>query len=267
MGIMSTGAICKGFVIGKEGEPGRLYSKNYGVYITGEGVYDTPERDDEMVCIPGRNGALYRNKGAFKNIEVTYHCGMVGDAQTDFAQGIASFRNALLLRSRYLPLYDDYNPDEYRMAVYRRGLEITPVAYGQAGQFDITFECKPQRFLKSGDTELTWSSSGQSATNPTGWNASPIIKFKMTGATGTITLGGNGVRGVITINGAPLNTEIIVDCEVGEAYTGYVGQPTASMNQYVDLGAKLPYLGGGSTRITYTSNVTNLKVTPRWWRI
>ena len=103
--------------------------------------------------------------------------------------------------------------------------------------------------------------------NPTGWNASPIIKFKMTGTTGTITLGDNGVCGVITINGAPLNTEIIVDCEVGEAYTGYVGQPTASMNQYVDLGAKLPYLGGGSVRITYTSNVTNLKVTPRWWRI
>ena len=267
MGIMSTGAIYKGFVIGTEGQPGRLYSTYYGVYITGEGVYNTPERDDEMVYIPGRNGALYRNKGTFKNIEVTYHCGMVGDTQTDFASGISAFRNALLLRDHYLPLYDDYNTEEYRMAVYRRGLEVNPVAYGQAGEFDITFDCKPQRFLKSGDTELTRSSSGQLVTNPTRWNASPIIKFKMTGATGTITLGDNGVRGVITINGAPLNTEIIVDCEVGEAYIGYVGQPTASMNQYVDLGAKLPYLGGGSTRITYTSNVTNLKVTPRWWRI
>lgn len=268
MGIMSTGAIYKGFVLGKEGQPGRLFSNQYGIYITGEGVYDTPERDDEMVYIPGRNGALYRNKGTFKNIEVTYHCGMVGDAQTDFASGISAFRNALLLRDDiYLPLYDDYNTDEYRMAVYRRGLEVTPVAYGQAGEFDITFECKPQRFLKSGDTERTVVTSGALFTNPTGWNALPIIKFKMTGTSGTITLGDNGECGVITINGAPLNTEIIVDCEVGEAYTGYVGHPTASMNQYVDLGAKIPYFDGGSVRFTFTSNITNIKVRPRWWRI
>ena len=51
----------------------RLYfdgqsSGTYGVYITGEAVYNAPARDVEMVTIPGRNGQLALDKGRFENI-------------------------------------------------------------------------------------------------------------------------------------------------------------------------------------------------------
>lgn len=137
-------------------------SRDYGIYITGEAVFNSPERDVEMIEIPGRNGAYALDKGRFSNIEVSYPAGIFGDTEADFRQGISAFRNALASRKGYKRLEDDYNPDEYRMAVYKSGLEVTPTAL-KAGEFAITFDCKPQRFLKSGETAVT---IGGDVTNP-----------------------------------------------------------------------------------------------------
>ena len=137
MGINNTGDIYKGFIIGEEGQPGRLYSTAYGVYITGEGVYNAPERDAEMVVIPGRNGSFYKDNKRFNNTILTYKAGMFGNDQTDFAEGIKNFRNAMALRQGYYKLYDDYNPDEFRMAVYKGGLDINPVSRSNANLRDI----------------------------------------------------------------------------------------------------------------------------------
>ena len=69
-------------------EFGGINSADYGVYITGEAVYNAPERAVEQVDIPGRNGAFLMDLGRFENIEVTYPCGIPGDDQTDFAEKI-----------------------------------------------------------------------------------------------------------------------------------------------------------------------------------
>lgn len=164
---MVTGAIYKGFVF--DG----IDSKQYGVYITGQGVFDAPVRDVEMIEIPGRNGSYALDKGRFKNIEVTYPAGTFGNSETEFAQAISDFRNALASRFKYCRLTDEYNPNEYRMAVYKGGLEVSP-AQLKAGEFDITFDCKPQRFLISGETEQTIS-SGATVTNPTLFDSHPLL--------------------------------------------------------------------------------------------
>ena len=164
---MVTGAIYKGFVF--DG----IDSKQYGVYITGQGVFDAPVRDVEMIEIPGRNGSYALDKGRFKNIEVTYPAGMFGNTDGDFMQGISNLRNALASRKGYCRLTDEYNPNEYRMAVYKSGLEVSP-AQLKAGQFDITFDCKPQRFLTSGETQ-TNVTSGATITNPTLFESHPLL--------------------------------------------------------------------------------------------
>lgn len=128
-------------------------SRDYGVYITGQAVYNAPERDVEMVTIPGRNGAFALDKGRFENIEVTYPAGVFANTDTEFAKAISDFRNMLCSRQGYCRLTDEYNPDEYRLAVYKSGLEVDPVQL-KAGQFDITFECKPQRYLMSGQNKF-----------------------------------------------------------------------------------------------------------------
>ena len=144
MAVNETGAVFKALTF--DGES----SRDYGVYITGQAVYNAPERAVEMLTIPGRNGAFARDEGRFENIEVTYPAGMFADGQEDFAKAISDFRNMLCSRKGYCRLTDEYNPDEYRLAVYKSGLEVDPVLQ-KSGEFNITFECKPQRYLMSGE--------------------------------------------------------------------------------------------------------------------
>ena len=118
MAIAPTGAIYKSLIF--DGED----SRDYGVYITGQAVYNAPERDVEMISIPGRNGSFALDKGRFQNIEVTYPAGIFADTESDFAEAISDFRNFLCSRKGYVRLTDGYNPDEFRMAVYKSGLEV-----------------------------------------------------------------------------------------------------------------------------------------------
>lgn len=168
MGVAPTGAIFKGLTF--DGES----SKAYGIYITGSAVFNAPARDVEMVTIPGRNGTFALDRGRFENIEVTYPAGLYGDTEADFAQGISDFRNFLASRQGYVELSDDYNPGEYRLAVYKNGLDVTPEQL-KAGEFEIVFECKPQRFLTSGETAITVT-SGDTITNPTLFEAHPMLE-------------------------------------------------------------------------------------------
>lgn len=168
MAVAPTGAIYKSLHFdGKD-------SRDYGVYITGEAVFNAPEREVEMISIPGRSGQLALDKGRFENIEVTYPAGIFADTEADFAEAISDFRNLLCSRRGYVRLQDDYHPDEYRMAVYKSGLEVTP-AQLRAGEFNIVFDCKPQRYLTSGET-ATAVASGGTLTNPTLFDAKPQLQ-------------------------------------------------------------------------------------------
>ena len=156
---------------------GNINSADYGIYITGDAVFNAPERAVEMVNVPGRNGALALDQGRWENIEVSYPAGCFGDDQNDFATRISNFRNAVCSQIGYQRLADTYNPNEYRLGVYASGLDVKPASMGRAGEFTITFDCKPQRFLTSGETETTVSSGG-ALTNPTQYESSPLLKVE-----------------------------------------------------------------------------------------
>ena len=157
MAVIPTGAIYKALIF--DGES----SRNYGVYITGEAVYNSPVRDVEMIKIPGRNGEFALDNGRFENIEVTYPAGIFADNEAYFAEAISDFRNFLASRVGYCRLEDEYNPNEYRMAVYKSGLNVDPAKL-EAGEFSITFDCKPQRWLKDGETAVAIGEWGETET-------------------------------------------------------------------------------------------------------
>lgn len=204
MGVNTTGAIFKGFEYDGEN------SKDYGVYLTGEAVYNAPERDVEVITIPGRNGAFIRDNGRFENITVTYPAGIFGSTQADFAEGVSAFRNFLASRKGYCRLSDEYNPDEYREAVYKSGLDVSPEAMGRAGQFNIVFECKPQRFLNSGMFPQQMSVTG-GIDNPTLFDAHPLLHFRNTdGNDGAIYLGSQEISILSAILGViPLELDAV----------------------------------------------------------
>ena len=73
MAVAPTGAIYKALKFDN------VSSRTYGVYITGEAVYNAPERDVEMITIPGRSGTFALDNGRFENIEVSYPAGIYAD--------------------------------------------------------------------------------------------------------------------------------------------------------------------------------------------
>ena len=156
---------------------GGVDSSDYGIYITGDAVYNAPEREVEFIDIPGHHGSLAMDQGRYNNITVTYPAGTFGKNQEDFREALSAFRNAILSQKGYQRLEDTYHPEEYRMGVYAAGLEVSPASRGKAGQFDLSFVCKPQRFLSIGDYPIPVD-SGDVLQNPTVFEASPLLEIE-----------------------------------------------------------------------------------------
>ena len=157
---------------------GGINSADYGIYITGEAVYNAPERAVELVSVPGRNGAIAIDQGRWENIVVSYSAGMFDTNQSKFASSIAKFRGDLLSKTGYQRLTDTYNPNEFRMGMFVDGIEVSPVQ-SKAGEFTISFNCKPQRWLTSGENVWTSTLLMDGIDNwLTRFDASPLLMVK-----------------------------------------------------------------------------------------
>ena len=165
-----------------------ISAADYGVYVTDVNVFNSAERAVEYITIPGRNGSFALDHGRFENITVVYDCALGQGTDVDFATAISDFRNALASAKGYQRLEDDMNPDEYRMAVFAKGLDA-PTLNQQTATFKVEFNCKPQRYLKSGETAVIVARDA-TITNPTLFDASPLLEVY---GYGDITLGNGGV--------------------------------------------------------------------------
>ena len=223
-------------------------SKDYGVYISGGGTFNAPQRSREKFNIPGRNGKLTKDNGYYENISVEYPAFIYDN----FDGNIAAFRNMLLSAKGYARLEDSYHPDEYRIAMYDGNFEAEVVDNLRAGEFTLTFDCYPQRFLKSGEKSIEFTSAG-SLLNRTDQIALPLIRAY---GDGTLTI--NGVS--IAIAGSDGYTDI--DCELMEAYKDTLA--TNKNNTITLTNGAFPKLNPGSNNISFTS-ITKLIITPRWW--
>lgn len=224
-------------------------SRDYGIWISGNGTYNAPTREYENISIPGRDGDLLGVSTRLANVPLVYKCGIV----KDFDANLAAFRSMLLSTIGYARLTDTYHPDEYRLAVYKGGLEPDMVPSLIAGEFELEFECKPQRYLINGEIAETIGTSG-SVTNLTSFPARPMIR---TVGSGTLTIGDN----VITI-AANNKSHIDIDCEMMDCYSD-----ADNCNSLVSFSTSdFPILPAGTTGVAYTG-LTSVLITPRWWRV
>ena len=161
---------------------GGVNSGDYGIYITGDAVYNAPEKNVTVISVPGRNGDIVIDKGNFKNIEVTYNAGTFGEDQADFRTRLGRFRNALKSQNGYQRLSDTYHPDQYRMATFVEAFEVEAEPR-IAGEFDLVFNSKPQRWLTSGETATTVADGG-TLNNPTLFSSEPLLAIKGSGTVG-----------------------------------------------------------------------------------
>ena len=224
-------------------------SGEFGVWISGSGTFNAPARDVSMVAVPGRNGDLTFDNGRFQNITVTYPAFI----SRRFQPRVDDFRAWICSRKGYCRLEDTYHPDEYRLAIYKSGLNVTPTAYNAAGRFDLAFDCKPQRFLKKGAHPVTFTAAGV-IRNRTLYEARPLVRCY--GNSGTVTI--NGIK--VSVTG--LSAYVDLDCDLMEAYEG-----STSRNGTTTLeNSKFPVLSPGDNEITFTG-FTSVVITPRWWTL
>jgi predicted phage tail component-like protein len=216
-------------------------------------VYEYPERDVDVISVPGRNGDIIIDKGSYKNVNRPYEIS-VGSISGDFTQLVNKIVEWLHTSTKYARLEDSYEPDYYRMAAYTDGGSIENL-YHMAGKTTLNFNCKPQRFLKVGDTPVTINATTL-LNNPTNFIALPIITVSGSG-TGILRVGDTIVNITTIQNG------MIIDSMAGDAYKG-----TDNLNGTVDLSNKdFPSLIPGDNEISFSGGITSVSIIPKWWTI
>ena len=259
-------------------------SSDYNVFISGDGAYNAPARRGEMITIPGRNGSLFMEEDAFENIEVTYPAFIGEQNKASFRDILRNYRSALSSKKTYCRIEDTYHPDEFRLGVFHSGVETEPKLYTTAGDFSIVFDCKPERFLKSGEIEHTYTLSSNTITNPTLFDALPLMKIT---GNGTITIGNYQVDVTGNVGSFWLDSELmeayipadevqdwtdeygnIITDEHGfylEFANGYV-YPASVLQYVVFANHEFPKIVPGVNAVDL-SGITELVVIPRWWML
>ena len=257
---------------------------DFGVFLGGDGAFNSPARIGEMIYIPGRNGSLWMDENCFENIEVRYPAFIGTPDETDFATRLMEVRSFLASREGYCRLEDTYHPDEYRLAVFKNEIETEPVQYTRAGEFNIVFDAKPQRFLKSGDEPQQFVSNGW-INNPTLFDSLPIIAvtgngrvnlaghlFTVSDTTETIYIDSELME--VFVPGSDLENlteenEIIIRDELWLPIQIRKGNSDSiNMNSHVAFADyEFPTIGPGEQPVGFDSTIESVVIYPRWWRL
>lgn len=222
-------------------------ASNFGLIVEHRPAYVFPKRVIETITIPGRSGNLLYDTGAYNNVTVTYQCAYKGAVRAN-ARDIATW----LYQNAYCELEDDYDPLYYRKAVFVSPLSVADIL-NAAGRVNITFDCYPQRFLKTGKQGLT-PTNGATITNDY-QDAKPLLTVNGTGS-GTVTIG----NATVTIS--DIGTTMVIDCEAQNATVNNL-----NANNRISLNAGFPVLKNGSNVISWTGGVTSVGVVPNWWTL
>lgn len=135
-------------------------SSDLGVFVSGSGSFDAAEFDVDKYEIPGRNGDLILSNNRYKNIEITYPAFL----PKAFMDKVQNVRNWLRSSKVYARLEDTYDMDHYRLGIPTGVQSFSPENRNDGANFEMTFDCKPQRFLKVGETPETVEADVQTET-------------------------------------------------------------------------------------------------------
>ena len=227
---------------------------DFDVYTSGDGTYVTPERDIEVVEVPGLSGDLVMDNGRFKNKEIKYSAWIVDDDDNgNFEANISGLINFLAKDTNYHVLKDTYHPDEFRYAYFKSPLDPSGIILHKAATFDLTFVAKPFKYLDSGN-RFEGVQNGSVLFNPTMFNSNPIIRVS---GTGTVSFNGY----VITVRTSPTGITDI-DCDALDCTSG-----NTNCNPYVSFGNDYkPSLKPGKNVISI-SGFNSVSFKTRWKRI
>ena len=232
-----------------------ISSKDVGIEVETFPEYTIPEREYEAIHVPGRNGDVIIDNGTYKNVSRSYKVS-IATYDIPYHQKMSSVAKWLHSAPGYARLEDSYEPAFYRLAYYNESVSIENL-FNEAGKATIKFTCKPQRFYKSGEQAIAFSSAGE-IQNGTVNIALPLIKVTKVNLQGRIMVGDT------TITIASDSGDVIIDSELQDVYNAD-GENKNSVVTFND--GIFPLLQPGSNSISFDGGVTKVEVIPRWWTI
>lgn len=236
-----------------------ISTEDLGLIIQAPPKYTFPAKDLSTSHVPGRNGDIILDNYCYSNVDRTYPIASVFRPGTDFAANSEQILKWLTEPSGYCRLEDTYDPTVYRLAMFSSNGSLTNI-YDEATTIDVTFNCKPQRFLKLGEEKVDYHGTDITIRNPTVETALPLITINGISKTQdnaivlltVLNKNDNKVSSSITISKLP-NDEKYITFDSDDQVVYYKDQNgnKKDRNAYVNFNrTDFPKLRKGETQIT-----------------
>ena len=228
-------------------------SAQYGIIMQAPPPIILAERDIESVPVLGRSGDVLFDRGRYKNITIPYKCALLPAPGVSLRSTAMAAADMLTSQARYMRLENDYYPAQYRMARVSENISVESIVE-QAGEFEVHFDCHPQRYFVDGDQVQRFDCPG-SLFNPTDCPAVPQI---------TVYGAGPGVLQVGAYRCEILRLEdwLVIDCDLMYVHHGR----GTNCNSWVHI-PSFPQLVSGEIPIYWSGGITKVEIKPRWWSI
>ena len=225
-----------------------------GIYVDSSLSFNKPAKNVQTFSIPGRSGSLIIDDGTWGNVMIEYPAYANEHQGVNFREIFDRIVRQLAPLSGYQRIETDYDPEHFRLGRVIVPEAPNPVRLNLDGFFTLSFDCKPQRYLTTGETAAEFTESSR-IINPTAYPSKPLIRIY---GTGTATVGNTEIT--LTDNTGNYTD---IDCELMDSYRG-----AASRNQYVSFtGNDYPVLEPGDNQVLLGTGITKIEITPRWWEL
>lgn len=225
-----------------------------GIYVDSSLSFNKPAKTVQTFTVPGRNGSLVIDEGIYENVVITFPAYFKEHQGVTFPVMWRRLINFLASLSGYQRIEWAWDPNHYRLGRVILPQAPNAVRLNKDGFFDLSFDCKPQRFLTVGEVSAAYTASG-TLWNGTQYAAKPLIRVY---GNGTTTVGDTQIT---TANNS--GNYIDIDCEMMDCYRG-----ATNMNASVTFtGTDFPTLEPGEIQILLGTGITRLEITPRWWEL
>lgn len=165
---------------------GKVNTLDFGIGISGLETHRSPQRSGSFVSVPGMDGDMFIPNNRFDSIKIIYKCYI----PSEFMKNWEAFKGLLMSQADdYHMLSDTYHPEYYRMAMLTEAINPEVGTINEYGQFTLTFHCKPNCYLRSGEKAVQLRNGGI-IYNPTHYGAFPIIRAY---GVGNIRIGKNNI--------------------------------------------------------------------------
>ena len=252
-------------------------ARNFGIYLQKPIEFSEAKPIVEIQSIPGRNGDLIFETGSYENRTGIATCFCL---KKDVEKAISAAGRFLMAKHGYRRLETSDDPDHFWLARIENSPRIEQRMRTLA-PFEISFDCKPQRFLKSGEEKIVIPFDGGSYLhidlfNNFGFPSKPLfhIRFgeKETHSVSIDVYHAMQQNGVVPSKniyayGVP-DKDLYIDCDIHDVYS-----ESGNQNKHV-LTYEFPSLEPGQNQINidlkaggFVESGEYVEIMPRWWEL